>query len=277
MKHSHHKTMKSFLAISAISLLPITSNAAITVPAVALTNTWDAGNLIMSAGESISATNQGSNDKQSFTSNPELDGASWAHFGSWYTFMTHNDSNIKISVTATKPQEMSPGFSVWRTDGEFDGGTPKTGEQSTVEVGTPHSFNSIGKAGNYGTWWMTDNSVSITDPNTNGGVGFAEHGIVEHLGYASDGIYEGSNGWGEIVKNDGNQDGYAELTFDNMDAGWYLIFVGGADGTVAGSGAPLNILVDSSPIVGANPVPVPAAVWLFGSSLAGLFLSRKKA
>ncbi len=276
MKNSQHKTMKSFLTVCSLFFFSMTANAKIIVPAVDVVNTWDNDNHIMTAGQSISASNEGV-DKQSFTSNPDLDGASWGHFGNWYTFMTHEDSAIKISVTATKPQEMSPGFSVWRTDGEFDGGTPKTGEQSTVEVGTPHSFNSIGKAGNYGTWWMTDNSVSITDPNTNGGVGFAEHGIVEHLGYASDGIYEGSNGWGEIVKNDGNQDGYAELTFDNMDAGWYLIFVGGADGTVAGSGAPLNIQVDSSPIVGANPVPVPAAVWLFGSSLAGLFLSRKKA
>ncbi len=279
MKRLYSPANKILLATLALTALPLSSHAAVDekLPAVGLTNTWDAGNHIKQPGQSIYATNQESNDKQSFTSNPDLDGAAWGHFGAWYSFMLNEDSNLKVSVTANEPEYMSPGFAVWRTDGEFDGGIMDfeiNPEKSSKNINAPHAFNAIGEAGSWGTWWMTDNSVAI-DPNINNGVGLSEHGIVEHLGYASDGVYQGTNGWGETVKNDGNQDGHAELTLDNMDAGWYLIFVGGADGKLPGPVSSLNIHVDSSAIT-SSPVPVPAAVYLFGSALAGLFMSRKK-
>jgi hypothetical protein len=242
---------------------------------------WDMGmNHIMHAGQSISASNQ-AGDKQSYTSNPDLHSASWGHFGSWYTFMTHDTATTTISVTATDATSISPGFTVWKTDGQFDGGTGGTGEKSSADKGTPHSFNQVGAAGDWGTIWMTDNSVSTVFPN---GFGNTEHGILQTMGYANDGkdyyvdgdpdnltfgqnIHE--NGWGDHVHNDGNQNGHAELTLVDLEAGWYLIFMGGADGSLMGTGSTnLNLNVSS--------VPVPAAAYLFGSALIGLFASRRK-
>ena len=255
--------IKSTLAVTVLSAA---STGAYAAGAVSFTNTWDMGmNHIMHAGGSISASNQDA-DKQSYTSNPSLDSASWGHFGSWYTFMTHDIATTTISVTATDTAAMSPGFTVWRTDGAFDGGTGGTGEVSSASKGTPHSFNQVGAAGDYGTYWMTDDSVATDGiiPGTTQGA--SANGILETMGYASDGPAQHQNGWGEHVHSDGNQDGYAELTLTDLADGWYLIFVGGADGSLGGSNIDLNV----------SSVPVPAAVYLFGSALVGLFATSRR-
>lgn len=262
MKKSLSSIIKSTLAASALTLA---STGAYAAGAVSFGNTWDMGmNHIMQAGNSISATNQDA-DKQSYTSNPSLDGASWGHFGSWYTFMTHDVATTTVAVTATDTAAMSPGFTVWRTDGAFDGGTGGTGEISTAAKGTPHSFNQVGAAGDWGTYWMTDDSVTTTA----GAAGASANGILETMGYANDGAQMAANGWGAQVHNDGTQDGYAELTLTDLAAGWYLIFVGGADGTLTGSNINLNVSSVSA-------VPVPAAVYLFGSALMGLFATSRR-
>ena len=270
--------IKSTIAVTALS---VASTGTYAAGAVSFTNTWDSMgmNHIMHAGGSISATNQEA-DKQSYTSNPALDSAAWGHFGTWYTFMTHAVATTTISATATDTAAMSPGFTVWRTNGEFDGGTGGTGEQSSAAKGTPHSFNQLGAAGDYGTYWMTDASITTVG----GTAGASAHGIIETMGYANDGkdhyieddvtspnfgqVVQG-NGWGEVFTNDGTQDGYAELTLTDLAAGWYLIFVGGADGSLNGSNINLNVSSVSA-------VPVPAAVYLFGSALAGLFVSSRR-
>jgi len=286
MKKKLPSLLKATLALSVLTLASPSANAAnLVFPKGA--SSWDMGMNHMHAGDSISASDTEA-DKRSYTSNPDLQNASWGHFGSWYTFMTHNTSTTTISVTATDPTNMSPGFTVWRTDGEFDGGTGGTGEQNAAEKGTPHSFNQLGAAGSYGTWWMTDNSTDISDSGTNDGKGFTANGITKTMGYANDGVTSSTqtdpsttdfnttytqNGWGESLTNDGNQDGYAELTLANLEAGWYLVFMGGADGSLVGdtSSKTLNLNVSS-----VSAVPVPAAVYLFGSALVGLFASSRR-
>jgi len=268
MKNTVKTFIKSTFTIVAIVAASSNANAA---NAIFIEEGWDGmmgiGGHIMHAGDSITASNQ-ETDKQAYTSNPVLDSAAWGHLGHWYTFMTHETANTTITVDAVDPAKMSPGFTVWRTDGMFDGGTGSTGETSTKGIGTPHSFNQTGSAGDYGTWWMTDDSVAISDPTTNGGIGFSEHGILETLGYASDGPSQSHNGWGNIVTSDGLQDGHAELTLNNLQAGWFALFVGGADGSLAGSH--VNITVSTS------PVPVPAAVYLFGTALMGMLATSRR-
>jgi hypothetical protein len=265
MSKSLSTIIKSTLAVTALT---VASSGAYAAGAVGLKSStdWDMGmNHIMHAGASISASNQAA-DKQSFTSNPSLDSAAWGHFGEWYTFMTHDIATTTISVTATDTAAMSPGFTVWRTDGEFDGGTGGTGELSSQSKGTPHSFNQVGAVGQYGTYWMTDDSVATDGVLPATTQGASTNGILETMGYASDGAHQGANGWGEMVHSDGTKDGYAELTLTDLAAGWYLIFAGGADGTLAGSNININV----------SSVPVPAAVYLFGSALVGLFASSRR-
>lgn len=58
--------------------------------------------------------------------------------------------------------------------------------------------------------------------------------------------------------------GFASLLFTNLAAGDYTLFVGG--NYSGGTGAPGKYTVNLT----ASPVPIPAAVWLFGSAMAGL-------
>ena len=69
-----------------------------------------------------------------------------------------------------------------------------------------------------------------------------------------------------VSGGDGVADGVVSRTFQNLAPGNYMAFVGGVAYTTQtnqaarGIGGTLTI----------TPVPVPAAVWLFGSGLAGL-------
>ena len=272
-------TVKTFIKSTiSIAVLSAASSGAYAAGAGAVTVFVDEGwdglptgtpGHIMHAGDSITASNQTAlNTTNTYTSNPDLDSAAWGHLGHWYTFKTDETANTTITVDAVEPTKMSPGFTVWRTDGRFDGGESHGIETSSHDIGTPHSFNQIGDAGDYGTAWMTDNSVKVVNPNIPGGYGFSEHGILETLGYASDGPSQSQNGWGHMVPSDGLQDGHAELTLNNLQAGWFAFFWGGADGSLAGS--PVNITVSTS------PVPVPAAVYLFGTALMGMLATSRR-
>lgn len=258
----------TFLKSSLTVALFTTASSALAADAVSSNlRPLGANNMIGMGVTSISQATANS-DTSSFTSNPALSNSSWGHFGNWYTFHVH-DNNAHIQVkAAANGANITPGVSVWRTDGEFDGGTGNTVE-TAAGWGVPHSFNSTGDAGDYGTWWMTDDSVSILDPNTNGGVGFTEHGVVEHLGYASDSALDYINSWGSPVLSDGNHDGIALVDFTTpVMQGWYVAFVGGADISQSGANSTIDLSV--------SQVPVPAAVYLFGSALVGLLATSRR-
>lgn len=58
-----------------------------------------------------------------------------------------------------------------------------------------------------------------------------------------------------------------------LTAGNYTLILGGYDGTTAGA----NLAYTATISAAASPVPVPAAVWLFGSAMAGLIgFNRRK-
>ncbi len=232
------------------------------------------------------------NNKNGYTSNPALDSAGWGHAGRWYSFHTH--MNTKYRITASSDYDISPAFSIWKTDGVFDGGeNENTGEKSTATKGTPHSFNQVGNAGDYGLWWATDDSVSVNwngnpagydrdlDANTaDKTVGNSSNGLLELIGYASDGPAQAANGWGLSVASDGVDDNMATLDFTSMMHGDYVIFVSGANGNDSGI-IPGLLDNDGNPVKASinlevSQVPVPAAVYLFGSGLLGLFASRRK-
>ena len=73
------KSLSSIIRTTlAVTALTVASTGVYAAGAVGIANTWDGGNHIMHAGGSISATNQAA-DKQSYTSNPALDGARQHH------------------------------------------------------------------------------------------------------------------------------------------------------------------------------------------------------
>ncbi len=261
MKKSLPKRLKPALAIAVLSIASTSSYAATAVAGIGGTAQWDNGitNIIGGGVTSLTKTNANSGNN-TFTGNASLNNAAWGHLGSWYTFHTHMAKNILVSADSAGGN--SPGITVWRTDGEFDGGQDGTGELSSASWNTPHSFNQVGAAGDYGTYWMTDNSVSTTA----GVAGNTANGIVQTIGYANDGLAFADNAWGAAVGNDGVADGHAELSFTSSAHSWYLVFVGGGNAASTAAAIDLNV----------SAVPVPAAVYLFGSALIGLFTSSRR-
>jgi len=232
--------------------------------------TWDGGTNIVGMMGASSITKTAANaDIKSYTNNPSLANASWGHFGAWYTFHTHMASDIVVSADANGA--IAPGFTVWRTDGEFDGGNESGGpvkEESTNSWNTPHSFNQVGSPGDWGTYWMTDDSLTTSS----GDNGYTAHGILETIGYANDGATALGNAWGAAVGNGSDTtpgDGHAEITLSSVAMGWYVVFVGGADGSLGTGSIDLTVSEVSA-------VPVPAAVYLFGSAIIGLGASSRR-
>ena len=79
-----------------------------------------------------------------------------------------------------------------------------------------------------------------------------------------------------ISGGDGTQDNIVTKLFPNLAAGSYIVFVGGADYASQANSATRGIggTLTVTPVA---PVPIPAAVWLFGSALAGLgIFGRRK-
>lgn len=224
------------------------------------------GHLMDPAGGTLTISEAGG--KSTYANNPLLDGSSWGHAGKWYSFMTHHTLDVTVTVEAAGLSDFKPGFSVWASgDAAFDGGTADLNEIGTAGFNTPHSFNSVGTLGDFGTGWMS---------GTNGN-------LLETLGYANSGIDMINGGFGESIFNGAHDvsssnvfengitgtvsEGYAQLVFHDLQPGWYVIFTGGTNHASGGG------LYD----VTVSAVPVPAAVWLFGSGLLGLAgIARRK-
>ncbi len=286
MNLSVQSVLKTTFAVTALALA---TNVAVAAGAVNPNGSgqgnsfWVDGNVISSAGGSI-ATNAFTTSVNGYASNAALGNAAWAHAGNkWFTFFLTESATTTVTVAAVNAGDMSPGFTVWRTDGEFDGGTGGTGEVPGIASGpqgVPHSFNQVGAIGTYGTYWMTDDSITTPAYGVdNKTVGNSANGALETMGYANSGPASGTTAWGaelQIGAYDGNglvsgsivPGESASLMLNDLAAGWYAVYVGGADGALGGS--PMTMAVSS--------VPVPAAVWLFGTALVGLIGgARRKA
>jgi len=299
-----NNTIKFAIRTALAGAVITASSGAMAVGAIPLATWGDDGNHLMNVGDSITAT-AGAISKNSYTDNPVLSNSAWGHAGRWYSFQTDNVADTTITVTADIIGNIAPAFTVWASgSSEFDGGTGDHTEFGDNTGGNaPHDFNATGQLGANGTNWMTARSVSTTSPND---PSITQGNLLETLGYANSGaehigtkIIQVINpetqqledmevnvtDWGEQIHN-GAHDisitdtyengvtgsvaaGFAELELADLAAGWYVIFVGGADSSMSGGGFDVNVSTVSA-------VPVPAAVYLFGTALFGLAATGRR-
>ncbi len=267
------RAIKTTLTGAVLTAASTNAHAADAVPVFSFL--WDNNqNQIMQAGGSITDTD-GTSNQNSYTDNPSLANSAWGHAGAWYSFMTHEAADTTISVSSDALGTLAPAFTVWASgSSSFDGGTTDSFETSNITGGNvPHDFNVTGALGDDGTNWMRA-----------GGGG----NLLETLGYANSGIGHSANetDWGETIAHGAHDvsltnlfengitgsvaPGYAELVFTDLQPGWYAIFVGGADSSLPGGG--YDLTVNSS----VSSVPVPGAVYLFGSAMLGLISAGRK-
>ena len=201
---------------------------------------WTGGISDLNVGGTISANETGL--KSAYTGNILLDNSAWAHTGDWYTF--HNLGLADVTVTVTGGTGFVPGLTVWATGGaKFDGGTTDFGSEiSLAGFGAPHSFNATGAMGATGTLWMA---------NGQGG------NVVETLGYAVAGPANFTGGWGESIMTGAHdvsltntfENGVSgsvganivSLLFNDLNPGWYALYIGGTDHLTAGGTFELTV------------------------------------
>lgn len=228
---------------------------------------WVGADNTLEAGTTITNTSANGN-KQGWTGNVGLNYDAWGMQGSWLTFQLTSTATTTVTASAAAAT-MAPAFTLYKTDVNWTGYTA-TGQATGGANGAIHKFSQVAQAGQNGLIWATQ--------MTAGGPG-----VVETLGYANSGNSYGSNSFGQAVNagvNDVSIDnlyeagitgsvgaGFASLTLSNLAAGWYTIFVSGANASLTGSQIDVSV----------SAVPVPGAVWLFGSALVGLVgASRRK-
>jgi hypothetical protein len=231
--------------------------------------TWDSGEVdehVEDEGDRMTASGV-AGVASSMAGNPDLDGSAWAHTGAFWSVHLHHGHEARIRVDAADAAEFAPGLSVWAIGpaAPFDGGTTSwEDETSSAAFGTPHSFNAFGPLGDAGTLWMQEGE---------GG------NAKELLGYALSGpSFLDPTGWGESIEH-GAHDvrltddyaagvsgsvgaGFAELVLAEPALGWYLIYVGGTDHSLAGGQFDLSVEL----------VPEPAPVWM-GTGATGALLA----
>ncbi len=231
------------------------------------------------------------------------DNSTWSGYGmdstysgslpiAWTAYI-HNQGGVAYSLTASSADARvqtgdssyvlgAGAFSYLDTRGEDVFGPPNWGHSSdfgmfelgsnatvTITVSADASLNS-GLRSAFGVWSGWDNgggSRHQAYPNNGAYLTMA----ASPLGASLD-LINGSTGtWAY----DDNSDGTATLTLTDLAAGQYTIIIGGYDGPLAGHGAGSNLAYTAT--ISASPVPLPGAVWLFGTALMGfLGVSKRK-
>ncbi|MGZ4998894.1 MAG: hypothetical protein ACXV7F_01250 [Methylomonas sp.] len=253
---------------------------------------WALNDNVVGANDSIStkSLSGGISASRSWTDNSALNNSAWGHAVQWFTFQVTAASQIVTIRDQVLTGTSNRAFTVWASNGAFDGGTAteETRDGNTFS-NAPHSFNAVGQLGDPGTLWASDPSVPksqpLVDPSVTVGVG----NLLKTLAYVNAGNAHTDpalNDWNEVIHSGVNQvdtsgayftavngnysANVAELVFKNLKAGWYAVATGGANSALSEAGLTHQLTVSTS------AVPLPGAVYLFGSVLAGLVASTRR-
>ena len=217
---------------------------------------WLNGNNILSPGVTIQA-NAANANKNSYTGNPSLTNNAWGMQGTWLSFQVTSQTNALITLTSARTN--APGFTLYRTNGEFTGNGTGT---TTGTNGAIHSFNQVAQAGTAGIVWATDKSVTTSLPGNT-----TANGIVETLGYVNGSNVDYINAYGQKVGSGAHdlsidnrfENGvygsiseaggvnFANLNLLNLSPGYYTIFLGGTN--TGGAGTPIDVKVSAFTVV----------------------------
>ena len=269
--------VKSILAGTVLSMASAGAYAAGAV--TVNTANWAGSDQVIGANDTIQSLEltmaNTAGGRAGWTGNPSLNNSGWGHAVTWFSFDV-TAANQTVTITdAVLSGSRALGFTVWASNGAFDGGTSAPDETS-ISGNAPHSFNAVGQLGDAGTVWMSDPSVDA------GGGG----NLLKTLAYINGGSASAGGDWGEAIGAGVNQvdlsntyfssvtgssaAGFYQLVFNNLATGWYTIAIGGADNLLTGvASQQLTVSTVSS-------VPLPGAVYLFGSALAGLMASTRR-
>ncbi|MEQ1680575.1 MAG: VPLPA-CTERM sorting domain-containing protein [Nitrospira sp.] len=207
-----------------------------------------------------------------------IDGADgdWtdSHKVGYYTFsLTGQAADVTLTFrgksNAFGGSGLTPGFTLYSAEAEYDGDHDFSPGSILLRAAdcaaTSGCTTTEGSFRALSTVRITnDADPTGTSPSVFTYLGHAYDGNNVTLPVANSPLYD--NNPYLVSGGDGVADGVVSRTFQNLHPGNYIAFVGGVNynsqtnQAARGIGGTLTI----------TPVPVPAAVWLFGSGLAGL-------
>lgn len=277
-------------AVLAGAALSVASTGVHAAGAVTL-KPWTAGDNIVGANETIaSVAGAAFGSNNGWTDNAALLNSAWGHAVNWYTFQVTAANQIVTLKDTITSGSRSAAFTVWASNGAFNGGSTYDLETNNGNASgnTPHSFNTVGQLGNPGTMWASDPSVAKTNSTIDPGVTVGGGNLLKTLAYVNSGnahANPAANDWNEVINGGVNQvdtsgnyftavsgsfsTNVAQLVFQNLATGWYAVALGGANSLSAGSAQHQFSVTTSA-------VPLPGAVYLFGTALAGLVASARR-
>ena len=178
-------------------------------------------------------------------------GWGWGHNANFYVFNVGTTTGLDIKMTSASTN-FNPAFTLWRTSGFSD---------PAFSSGTAHTFSQVSTASSSG--WL----INSAEGGATATVGYANSGPSGWTNAA--GLTVGTGTGGTVKLGTGS----AELIVNGLTAGRYLLVAGGS----LACGSFLTNTMPACPATTASnfnlnisTVPIPAAVWLFGSALAGL-------
>lgn len=158
---------------------------------------------------------------------------SWGNALDFGLIDLHASANLTIRVAgdAASSSTFLPGFTLWQG---WD----------------------LGTGNKHGAW-----NATPTNPGNRGATG------ISYLGHASTASSDG----GINYSYNSTAFNAVEITFTNLAAGKYSLWIGG-NGTVASPAGSQRYIANIS----ASPVPLPGAIWLFGTAFMGLIGIKRR-
>ena len=201
--------------------------------------------------------------------------ADWSdsHKTTWYSFTLTGTADVTLTfkerVNANGGLGLIPGFTLYEgiphkspdgLDHDYSPGSILIREADCAA--TPGCTTTEGSFRSLTTFRITNDD----DPDGTSPI------VFNYIGHAYDGSVD--YGTGIIPGGDGVADKSVTKTFTNLAAGSYLAFVGGSNYASQNAGGSYGVYGTFS--LTPSQVPVPAAVWLFGSVVAGYLGMRRK-
>jgi hypothetical protein len=166
----------------------------------------------------------------------------WQHNSEWFGFTVAGEGNVEIKMVVPA-KGVNPAFSVWNAQ----------------DQGTGHKYNQVGVP----SYFEPNPGVPLSF------VGYANSGPSGWINGAGELIGTGSGGTVTVTAPTTTTGGVADLILYGLAPSHYIMAVGGSCHT-ANCPLPLGTITAYTISAVQTAVPIPAAVWLFGSALAGL-------